>query len=43
LDQYDALEKTIRVIDAEVERRIARLDKEAKAAERCVSGLGNLR
>jgi transposase len=33
LDQYDALEKTIRGIDAEVEKRIARLDKEAKAAE----------
>jgi len=33
LDQYDELEKTIRLIDAEVERRIARLDKEAKAAE----------
>ena len=33
LDQHDALEKTIRVIDAEVERRIARLDKQAKPAE----------
>ena len=33
LDQYDELEKTIRLIDAEVERRVAHLDKEAKAAE----------
>jgi transposase len=33
LEKYDALEKTIRVIDAEVEKRVARLDKEAKAAE----------
>src|SRR6202045_4563420 len=39
LDQYDALEKTIRVIDAEVERRIARLDKQAKAAETPLSRL----
>ena len=40
--QYDALEKTIRVIDAEVERRIARLDKEAKAAETPFSRLVEL-
>jgi transposase len=39
LDQYDALEKTIRVIDAEVEKRIARLDKQAKAAETPLSRL----
>ena len=42
LDQHDALEKTIRVIDAEVERRIARLDKEAKAAETPLSRLVEL-
>ena len=34
LDQHDALEKTIRVIDAEVERRIACLDKQAKPKPR---------
>lgn len=39
LDQHDALEKTIRVIDAEVERRIARLDKQAKPAETPLSRL----
>jgi hypothetical protein len=39
LGQYDALEKTIRVIDAEVEKRIARLDKQAKAAETPLSRL----
>jgi transposase len=32
LDQYDTLAKAIGRIDAEVERRIARLDKEAEAA-----------
>src|SRR5580700_4744670 len=39
LDQHDALEKTIRVIDAEGERRIARLDKQAKPAETRLSRL----
>jgi transposase len=39
MDQYDALEKTIRVSDAEVEKRIARLDKQAKAAETPLSRL----
>jgi transposase len=42
LDQHDALEKTIRVIDAEVERRIARLDEQAKAAETPLSRLVEL-
>jgi transposase len=39
MDQHDALEATIRVIDAEVEKRIARLDKQAKAAETPLSRL----
>jgi transposase len=42
LDQHDALEKTIRGIDAEVERRIARLDEQAKAAETPLSRLVEL-
>ncbi|MGA9316376.1 MAG: IS110 family transposase [Solirubrobacteraceae bacterium] len=42
LDQHDALEKTIRVIDAEMERRIARLDEQAKAAETPLSRLVEL-
>lgn len=33
MDQYDTLEKTIHLIDVEVEKRIARLDEEAKAAD----------
>jgi transposase len=39
LEKYDALEKTIRVIDAEVEKRILRLDEQAKAAETPLSRL----
>jgi transposase len=38
-EQHDVLEATIRIIDAEVERRIARLDKEAKTAETPLSRL----
>ena len=39
MEQHDTLEVTIRIIDAEVERRIARLDKEAKTAETPLSRL----
>ena len=39
MEQHDTLEATIRIIDAEVERRIARLDKEAKTAETPLSRL----
>src|SRR5277367_6040633 len=39
IDKYDALEKTIRVIDAEVEKRIARLDEQTKVAETPLSRL----
>jgi transposase len=42
LEKHDALEKTIHVIDAEVEKRIARLDQQAKAAETPLSRLIDL-
>ena len=42
LDQYDTLEQTIRLIDAEVEKRITRLDRQAKAAETPLSRLVEL-
>jgi transposase len=42
LEKYDALEKTIRVLDAEVEKRIVRLDEQAKAAETPFSRLVEL-